>query len=225
MKTKSRIFFIFGLAIALFSCSNEEEVSFSNLSVSAISFETAQFRCPLDVENDDVVEETGICWSEDANPGLEDSVIYAVLMNKTITGGVSGLLPNKTYYARAFAKTSEGMKFGKVVSFNTKYYKMNIDTLSTDTTSLRFRVYPTTDYVDLMASFTTTVGMQYGNASHPDSLKTDSVRLTPSYNTFVVRVDSLAPDTYYYYRSYAQTKWGMIYSDIDSVKTKALPAI
>lgn len=226
MKTKSRIFFIFGLAIALFSCTNEEEVTFSNLSVHTISYESAQFRCPLNVENDDVVVESGICWSEDANPGLEDSVIYAVLMNKSITGGVFGLRPNKTYYARAFAKTSEGTKFGKIVSFNTRYFRMNVDTLSTDTTMIRFRLYPTTDY-ELIAAATDSskMGLQMGRSNHIDSMYYSIRFASPSLTNKTLSVTELLPDTYYYFRSYVKTKWGMIYSDIDSAKTRALPGL
>ncbi len=64
--------------------------------------------------------ESGVCVSEQPNPGFNDQVQY----NKKKTFEpfqivVQDLKPMTTYYARAFARNSKGVSFGKVISFRT----------------------------------------------------------------------------------------------------------
>lgn len=64
----------------------------------------------------------GHCWSKNQMPTINDA---STKLGKTNSTGVfssilSGLLPNKSYYVRAYAANSYGTSYGNQVSFKTK---------------------------------------------------------------------------------------------------------
>ena len=65
---------------------------------------------------------TGICWSTQPNPSIEGS--HAAEFDTTAINRffvhITGLLPNKTYYACAYAIYNGGVGYGEVVSFKTQ---------------------------------------------------------------------------------------------------------
>ena len=61
----------------------------------------------------------GICWSTNPQPTLTDAHTNDGAGVGSFTGLMSGLTPNTTYYARAYATNSLGTAYGAVVSFTT----------------------------------------------------------------------------------------------------------
>lgn len=61
----------------------------------------------------------GICWSTNPLPTLSDAYTNDGAGVGSFTGLMSGLTPNTTYYARAYATNSLGTAYGAVVSFTT----------------------------------------------------------------------------------------------------------
>jgi uncharacterized protein (TIGR02145 family) len=67
------------------------------------------------------ITECGICYSTNSNPTLADE--YVMSDNKSLgeyTCMMGYLLPNSTYYVRAYASNSEGVAYGAVIQFDTK---------------------------------------------------------------------------------------------------------
>lgn len=61
----------------------------------------------------------GVCWSEDHNPDIEDEKTDDGQGTGTFTSNIYGLLPNTTYYVRAYATNNAGTAYGEEVSFKT----------------------------------------------------------------------------------------------------------
>jgi uncharacterized protein (TIGR02145 family) len=70
---------------------------------------------------DGEILEKGACWSTSKTPTLNDekAVDEGEVENQLITGYITGLESNKTYYARSYCINSAGTAYGDVVSFTT----------------------------------------------------------------------------------------------------------
>ncbi|MBO4645213.1 MAG: fibrobacter succinogenes major paralogous domain-containing protein [Bacteroidales bacterium] len=69
--------------------------------------------------SNDPVTARGICWSTNPQPTLTDAHTNDGAGVGSFTGLMSGLTPNTTYYARAYATNSLGTAYGTTVSFTT----------------------------------------------------------------------------------------------------------
>jgi hypothetical protein len=64
----------------------------------------------------------GHCWSSKPHPTIDDGVknLGSTITAGTFSSNLIGLLPNTTYYVRAFASNSHGTSYGNQVLFKTK---------------------------------------------------------------------------------------------------------
>lgn len=69
--------------------------------------------------SNDPVTARGICWGINPQPTLSDAHTVDGAGVGSFTGLMSGLTPNTTYYARAYATNSLGTAYGMAVSFTT----------------------------------------------------------------------------------------------------------
>lgn len=61
----------------------------------------------------------GVCWSTSQNPTIADSKTVNGTGTGTFTSSLTGLLPGRLYYARAYATNSVGTGYGNQISFST----------------------------------------------------------------------------------------------------------
>lgn len=61
----------------------------------------------------------GVCWSTSNNPTVNDSYTEDGTGTGVYTSSITGLIPNTTYYVRAYATNSLGTAYGEEVSFTT----------------------------------------------------------------------------------------------------------
>ena len=67
------------------------------------------------------VTEWGVCWSTEQNPTIDDSKLMDEEMSpEEYVSYIKGLLPDATYYVRAYASTSDGTGYGNQISFKTE---------------------------------------------------------------------------------------------------------
>jgi hypothetical protein len=64
----------------------------------------------------------GVCWDTRKSPDIEDDRTTDGYGTGKFTSNVSGLLPNTTYFLRAYAVNSEGVSYGNQVTFTTSLY-------------------------------------------------------------------------------------------------------
>ena len=65
------------------------------------------------------IVEKGICWSINSNPTLDDNSLEVGNGTGSFTALMTGLIPDTTYYVRAFAVTTEELVYGEQKSFTT----------------------------------------------------------------------------------------------------------
>lgn len=65
------------------------------------------------------ITEQGFCWSLNENPTTHDTKVNTMTGIGTYNYKISGLMPNKTYYLRAFASNIVGTSYGEEYNFNT----------------------------------------------------------------------------------------------------------
>lgn len=61
----------------------------------------------------------GVCYNTAPNPTTSNKILVITSESDTLTGTIKNLLPNTTYYVRAFAINSKGIAYGAQVSFKT----------------------------------------------------------------------------------------------------------
>lgn len=61
----------------------------------------------------------GICWSQVTSPSISDKITSDGVGTGSFTSNITGLSPNTTYYARAYATNSAGTAYGNEISFTT----------------------------------------------------------------------------------------------------------
>lgn len=87
-------------------------------ALEAIAIDTASFQIKCEVVSDggSPITERGVCWNTHGNPSINDNIVkhsengvgeYACQMNN--------LVPNTTYFVRAYAKNSSGLGLGEEV--------------------------------------------------------------------------------------------------------------
>jgi len=67
----------------------------------------------------ETVTEFGICWSTSSSPTIADSKKSMGSGTGAFSGSITGLTPNTTYYARAYATNSIGTAYSPEMSFTT----------------------------------------------------------------------------------------------------------
>lgn len=65
------------------------------------------------------VTQRGVCWSISANPTIADNYTSDGSGTGSFTSNITNLLPNTTYYVRAYATNSEGTAYGDNIEFVT----------------------------------------------------------------------------------------------------------
>jgi len=65
------------------------------------------------------ITERGVCWSVNHNPTTNDSIYIEGFGTGNFSCNISGLEPNTTYYARAYAILTSGIAYGTEIDFIT----------------------------------------------------------------------------------------------------------
>lgn len=61
----------------------------------------------------------GVCWSTNSNPTIDNNNTSDGSGYATFASNLRGLLPNTTYYVRAYATNTDGVGYGEIKSFKT----------------------------------------------------------------------------------------------------------
>lgn len=91
----------------------------SNASVTAITASTATLGGTISSDGGEAVIQKGVVWKTSSGPTVSDSKTEEGAGTGIITGNMTGLSPNTTYYVRAYATNSVGTGYGAERSFTT----------------------------------------------------------------------------------------------------------
>jgi uncharacterized protein (TIGR02145 family) len=88
--------------------------------VSAITATSAVSGGVITYDGGAQITESGICWSTNPQPDLDDSFVLNSSGASTFSSTLTNLSPGTKYYVRAYVKNSEWTVYGAPVTFNSK---------------------------------------------------------------------------------------------------------
>lgn len=104
------------------SCKDEEDIQLPVFITSAVDIVTPiSARCVanVSVKGSNTLSDRGVCWSLESMPDLDDAKVYSGTETGEFSTIITGLSPQTTYYARAFASNSAGTAYGEEIEFTT----------------------------------------------------------------------------------------------------------
>ena len=167
----------------------------------------------------------GIYWSQ--SPYVSGLQHQGMTTDGTGTGSftsrMTGLLPNTTYYVRAYAETSEGTSYGNVVSFTTTAPPSNLPTVTTTAVSSLSNTSATCggNVTSAGGSAVTARGVCWSTSNNPvvsGSHTTDGSGV----GSFTSNLTNLTPNTTYFVRAYATNSYGTAYGNQITITTASV---
>jgi hypothetical protein len=152
----------------------------------------------------------GVCWSTTSTPNLASNITTNGFGLGVFSSSLSGLLPNTTYYYRAYATNSIGTAYGTILSFTTLSYPVLTTTLTSSITTSG-AISGGTITSDGGAAVTAR-GICWSTTSNPTLGSNKSVNGI-GIGTFSSSITSLTPNTTYYVRAYATNSSGTSYGN------------
>lgn len=157
------------------------------------------------------ITERGVCWSSSFNPTVANSKTSDGTGIGSFISNLTGLMPNTTYYVRAYATNSVGTAYGNEISFRTLAILATITTIAISN-------FPGTAAngggnisSDGGASITAR-GVCWNTTSNPTIANSKTIDGTGTGSFTSILLD-LTPNTTYYVRAYATNSIGTAYGN------------
>ncbi len=170
-----------------------------------------------------IIISKGICWALKSNPTLADFKSLDITNSKTFSSKMIDLLPNSTYYVRAFVENEGGVSYGNEVSFTTKLTSLpnvvtnSVTSITTSSAICSGQVLDDGGYTifENGICWATSINPTYNYSSH-------SFYSTPGIGSFDINVSNLQPNTTYFYRAYAINSKGFSYGENKTFTTSPI---
>ena len=165
-------------------------------------------------EAGNAVTERGICWSLHEEPSIDDEHIACGSGLDEFVGELTGLLPETTYYARAYARNANGTGYGKVMPFTTlapPVQPLKVVTVEVNSISLSHAV-AVGEVVSDGGFAVTERGICWGTESHP-TIDDNHLANGSGLGVFEVDLSCLRGKTMYFVRAYAINAEGIAYGN------------
>lgn len=186
--------------------------------ISNITETTATAGADIVSNGGNAVTESGVCWSTNENPTIEDNLTKEEADSGVFLSSISGLISNTKYYVRAYATNGEGTGYGNSVSFTTN----GVPTLTTNEVT---SITPTTaigggNVTNDGGSAVTARGICLATTENPTLADIKTVN-GAGLGAFTSDITGLADGAVYYVRAYATNSSGTSYGNSVSFSTQA----
>ena len=163
----------------------------------------------------EVITSKGFCIDTVANPALITAVGFAPATQSLgiWTYGISGLIPNKTYYIKAYATNVFGTSFGSVLTFVTPSTGTLPTVYTTSISSLTFNSANSGGTVTNDGGSTVTARGICWNTSPNPTLSNNVLSNGSGLGGFTITMTGLNNNTTYYVRAYATNGVGTAYGN------------
>jgi hypothetical protein len=196
-------------------------VTLASLSTNYISNITASSAISGGViiyDGETTISAKGLCYSTAAHPTIANNVVNAGNGTTAFTCTMKGLLPNTTYYVRAYATNSAGTAYStNELFFNTTLITPTLTTIITSSVTGNNAIC-VGKVTNQGGATITERGVCYSTNANPTI--TDSLLLSVSgTDSFSVNLTGLLSNTIYYIRAYAKSGAGVGYGNEISFTT------
>ncbi|MFA5463263.1 MAG: FISUMP domain-containing protein [Dysgonamonadaceae bacterium] len=175
------------------------------------------------------ISSRGVCWSTNQTPTIEDSKTKDGIGTGSYISKVTELIPETTYYIRAYATNSIGTSYGEQISFTTTK-EISLPSITTiEATDV------TEDSAVLGGDVTsdgnapvTERGVVYSTSENPTVEDNKISANSAGTGDFSVSLSNLSKNTTYYVKAYAINSKGTAYGEQVSFITSkevALPSV
>ena len=179
-------------------------------NVTDITASSARLHGIIKANGNSAINECGFVYDVVQYPTIENHKVVSSINNGSIDAQIQ-LLPNTTYYVRAFARNSIGIGYGQQIAFRT------LDGLPTIANTTVFNIKTTR--ATCSGSFTsdggfaiTARGICWSTSPDP-TIDNLHVNLGTGLGDFETDLTNLQPNTTYYLRAYARNTSGIAYSE------------
>lgn len=188
----------------------------------------------IEADSDTTIVQKGFCWSENPNPTINDSIVYADHSNKDsqYVLWMRNLTPSTTYYYKAFVTNAAGTAYGEEKAFTTLDNPVvkKTDLGAVEVENGKYFVVCAATITDTLGAVPVTqCGFCWSKKPNPtvDNENIDKVVAnTVEIGTFkdTVRVE-IEENVTYYVRAYVITENGVSYGEQNSFLTWSLPVV
>ena len=193
-------------------------------TISTITQNTAICGGNITSDNGLEVSARGICWSLKPNPTIKDTLTKDAAGTGKFKSQLTNLVPDTTYFVRAYATNSDGTAYGLQVTFRTT---KAVFPILTTTKATEVNDLSATSGGNVVFNGGTPViqrGVCWGTNTFPtilDNKTTDGL----GNGNFTSSISGLTAGTTYYIRSYATNKTGTGYGNQDTITTLTIPTL
>lgn len=159
--------------------------------------------------------ESGICWSLEQNPTIKDSITKQNIYSGEYKSVLRNLLPDKTYYVRAYSTNYEGTGYGSQVSFKTlppSIPSLKTNLLKAENTTLKIGA----DYINVGGLKIDSKGLCWSETANP-TINDNKTEISTT--DFSGVISNLKSGVKYYVRAYAVNSVGIGYGTEIEVST------
>jgi microcystin-dependent protein len=169
-------------------------------------------------ENGASVTARGICYNTTGSPTTSDTTVASGTGSGAFTSDLTGLAPDTTHYAKAYATNSEGTSYGVEVEVTTITAEPTVTTSSTVTSITTSAASVSGEVVSDNGSSITERGFVYALTTDPTI---SDIKKTVAGTTGAMSgiLSSLTPGTKYYFRGFGTNVEGTGYGDTEDFTT------
>lgn len=212
--------------ILLQSCGDDEVAhapKVTTVNATEITFHSARLGGKVTSTGGAGIIAKGIVFATTPEPTLE-------INDTTNQGGgaeaftvtLTELLPNTTYYARAYATNKAGTSYGEEFSFSTQSGTPVVELNITDISYKKLTTH--VQITDMGVSQTNLIGFAYSTTNPLPTLTDAMWNMVTADQSAEEILQGLEPGTKYYIRGMARNTQGMSYSPVVEITTKTVPA-
>ena len=192
-------------------------------AISSITSTSANAGGNISSDGGASVSARGLVYGTTSNPTLSNTVLSVGSGTGGFSGTISGLIPNTTFYVRAYATNSAGTGYGNEITFQT--LPVAVPTLvTTDASGITQTTVTSGGTIgNDGGAIVTERGIVFGTSINP-TISNTKVTSGSGTGSFSVNVTALTPNTTYYIRSYAINSAGTGYGNNITFQT-TVPAV
>jgi len=193
------------------------------LSTSAVSEVTSTSAiCGGNITSDGgaVITSRGVCWSTNHNPTISGNKSTDGAGTGGFMSSITGLLPGRTYYVRAYALNNEGTAYGNEISFSTLATLVTLTTSPVSSITKNSAISGGNISSDGGGTVTAR-GVCWSTNQNPTIVNSKTTNGTGT-GSFTSYITDLTPGTSYYIRAYSTNGAGTAYGNQVSLTTVAI---